>query len=421
MARNNRMPACHWMLVAGLLAGCGFQHGSELGFRSAATDGKTFKTHVCCGMTVAPDRRGPASGLPRGVRERRRRWESSSGAETKQLTAQIKKADSASKLLAVLDKQVDGAVLDHIHVSAALVKLARFKKRRQLQQADASSAVLAKLSSRLLGMLQQNLLSPWSSANTLYAMGVLYEDLGECMAQALPRLYEAIRVKSDGMNAQGLSNCLWAAARLQDASPEVLNAVSALAKRIPDKVEDMVPQHLSNSLWAAAKLQDASPEVLDAVPALAKCIPDKVEEMKQQEWSNSLWAAARLQDASPEVLDAVPALANRIADKVEDMDPQALSNCLWAAAKLQDSASRVLDIVPALVRRMQETISAMNLQDLPNNFWAAAMLKDASPDFAGTGITAGAEHLCQRQEPGARRAADVAEGSPAAQGEQVGG
>ena len=81
------------------------------------------------------------------------------------------------------------------------------------------------------------------------------------------------------MKPQELSNCLWAAAKLQGVSPEVLYAVPALAKSIPDKVEDMTPQQLSNSLWAAAKLQSASPEVLEALPALARRIPDKVQDM----------------------------------------------------------------------------------------------------------------------------------------------
>ena len=369
-----KKPACGWTLAAVLLAGCCLHAGREPNF---------------CGGTTCSERlhwtpRGPnfASRLSRNVREKRRQApDRNADGEARRLTAQITKADSASELLALLDKPVANEKLfNDFHMSAALTRLSRFKKMRQVRQSDLTSPVWAKLTARLYDLLREDLLPPRGAANVLYAVGELYREIEKHMSQVQPKLCEAILKKAPEMNAQDLANSLLAAAKLQSVSPRVLTAVPALAKHVPGKVKDMKPQELSNSLWAAAKLQDASPEVLTAVPALANCTPQKVEGMISQGLSNCLWAAAMLQDASPQVLTAVPALAKRIPEKVGEMVPQASSNCLLAAAKLQDSVPQVLEIVPSTVRRMRDTVGIMNEQDVSNNFWAVAMLKDASPE-----------------------------------------
>ena len=377
MARHKRMTACRWTLMAGLLAGCGLQHGSELGFRSAATDGKTFKTGFCCGLTVAPDHRGFTSQLPRGVRERRRQVsESRAGDETKQLTTDIKKAGTASKLLAVLDAKMDGAVLDHIHVSAALIKLARFKKRRQLQRADAKHTVLAKLISRLHDMLQQKLLSPWSSANAFYAMSELYQELGTCVKPVLPRLSEAVAAKAAGMNEQGISNCLLSAAKLQGASPDVLTVVRPLVKQIRAKASCMNCQDLANCVWAAAKLQETSPAVLTAVPALAKHMLDKVKGMTPQELSNSLCAVAMLQEPVPQALAVVPVIVQHMQETIHAMNSQDLCNNFWAVGKLKDASPDMQALAQQLIERIRPVISTFAREGLRMSLWAAQQFRE---------------------------------------------
>ena len=322
--------ACRWMIVATLLAGCWLCNGKEPNFcgRVAVPS---------WGATVTSGGRSLPGRLPRRVRERRRQVpDRSADGEARRLTSQITKAGSASELLALVDKPVqDGKLFNDFHMSAAWTTLVRFKKRRQFCKADARSPVWAKLSARLHKMLQDDLLPPRGAANVFYSVGELYAELDRHMTQVLPKLCRAVRAKTGGMKAQEISNCMLGAVSLQDASPEVLDAVPTLAKRIPDMVQHMNPQAISNCLWAAANLQDASPEVLDAVPSLAKRIPDKVEEMIPQAISNCLWAAAKLQDASPEVLDAVPALAKRIPDKVKDMIQKQLKMALWASQQLQ--------------------------------------------------------------------------------------
>ena len=320
--------------------------------------------------------------IPRRVREPRRQAPGRSNAEkeARALTSRITKASSAAELLDLLGQQVRSTIFNEYHLTAFMTRLARFKRGRQLRQSDSSSSALAKLADRLYDMLRQDLLSPRSTSNAFYAVGELYEQIEKHLPQLLPKLCDAVRSKAGDMEAQGLSNCVLAATKLHDVSPDVLVVVPALARSIRDKAVDMNPQELSNSLLAAAKLHDASPEVLTAVPAIAKQIPNKVGGMKPQELSNSLWAAEKLQDASPEALDAVPALTNRIQHKVEDLEPQGLSNCLLAAAKLQDSVPEVLDAVPALAKRIPDKIEDMIPQHLSNCLWAAAKLQDASPE-----------------------------------------
>ncbi|CAE7289961.1 unnamed protein product [Symbiodinium sp. CCMP2592] len=322
------------------------------------------------------------SKMPQRVREPRRGTQDSGSpeGEARMLTSRITKTDSAAELLELLGKQEQTRIFNEYHVTASMTKLAKLKRRRQLRQADTRSPVWAKLAARLQDMLQQDVLSPRSTANVFYAVSELYDEMGKHMLQVLPMLSEAVRVKATGMVEQALSNCLLAAGKLHDAAPEVLIAVPELSEQIRRKVASMNSQDLSNCIWASAKLHDASPQVLDLVPALAKRIANKVQDMISQALSNCLWSAAKLQDASPEVLDSVPALAKHIVDKAKSMRAQELSNCLWAAAKLQDASPEVLAAVPALAKHIPDMLDDMVPQALCISFWAAAKLRQTSPE-----------------------------------------
>ncbi|CAE7942619.1 unnamed protein product, partial [Symbiodinium sp. KB8] len=143
----------------------------------------------------------------------------------RRLTAQITKAGSASKLLALLEKPlVDANLFNDFHMSAAWTTLARFKKRRQFRKADANNPVWAKLSARLHHMLSKDLLPSRQTANVFYSVGELYDEIERHMSQVLPKLCRAVAAKANGMKAQEISNCMLTAAKLPDASPEVLDA-----------------------------------------------------------------------------------------------------------------------------------------------------------------------------------------------------
>ena len=79
-------------------------------------------------------------------------------------------------------------------------------------------------------MLSKDLLPSRGAANVFYSVGELYEEIDRHMSQVLPKLCRAVGAKANGMKAQEISNCMLTAAKLPDASPEVLDAVTALFK-----------------------------------------------------------------------------------------------------------------------------------------------------------------------------------------------
>ena len=98
--------------------------------------------------------------------------------EARRLTAYISKARSASELLTRTGGALETAALfNHVHMSAALTKLSKFKKRHQFRPSDSSSPVWAKLSHRLDVMLREDSLPPRQVANVLYSIHELYEEM----------------------------------------------------------------------------------------------------------------------------------------------------------------------------------------------------------------------------------------------------
>ena len=96
----------------------------------------------------------------------------------------------------------------------------------------------------------------------------------------------------------------------------------------------MIPQHLSNCLWAAARLQEVEPQVLKAVPSLTECMPQKGQRMNQLGVLQCLWAAANLQEIVPDVLKVLPALVSQIPRTVAAMKVHELHVAISAAAEL---------------------------------------------------------------------------------------
>lgn len=99
---------------------------------------------------------------------------------------------------------------------------------------------------------------------------------------------------------------MWAAAQLQNVAQagtriKEFDVVPAIVAEIPAKAETMIPQAISNCLWAAAQLQDSVPGVLKVVPSVSAQVPDKARNMKPLELSSTVWAVGRLKDKAPEV------------------------------------------------------------------------------------------------------------------------
>ena len=117
----------------------------------------------------------------------------------------------------------------------------------------------------------------------------------------------------------------------------------------------MKPQEVSNSLFAAMRLADAVPEVVDVAPALVKEVPDKIGSMTPQELTNSLEALVVLAERLPIVgLPRIAAAAatrlKRILAEVKGKDfAFAVPAIVWACGKAE-----VLDLEKELLTQVAE-------------------------------------------------------------------
>ena len=175
------------------------------------------------------------------------------------LNSKIKRADSATKLISILNENVDASFFDPIHASTAYHKLATFKQRDgSIPSICSEDPSLVKLQARTKTFIKRNEIKPWAFTNVMWSIAVLHGEL-PFVIKLLPSMVNVFAAQANGMEEQELSNCLWAAAQLKDAAPNVLNIVPALVVRIPGKAEDMIPQALCNCLWASVKLKDDAP------------------------------------------------------------------------------------------------------------------------------------------------------------------
>ncbi|WP_206679456.1 hypothetical protein, partial [Endozoicomonas acroporae] len=175
------------------------------------------------------------------------------------------------------------------------------------------------------------------------------------------------------IDAQGISNLLWAMAKLVDNGLELAKTaklketVAALLPHVKTKAESKEEkdhfntQGTANLLWALAKLVDnglelaKTPKLKEAVVAMLPHVKTKAEskeekdQFKPQEVSNLVWAVAKQVDnglelaKTPIFKEAVVALLPHVKSKAESKEkknhfiPQHIANLLWAMAKLVDN------------------------------------------------------------------------------------
>ncbi|PNW72740.1 hypothetical protein CHLRE_15g638401v5 [Chlamydomonas reinhardtii] len=212
------------------------------------------------------------------------------------------------------------------------------------------SQVAPALLQRLVDPVLLDSATPQNLANALYALGKLREDQQQrgsgwdptssphliALAGAVASRLRAAR--GHGFNAQGVSNTLWACAKLGYRDSDLLRP---LAEATAALVLDMNAQELSNSLWALEVLGYTGPAfraVLEAMcgAALRRLrTPKGAEAFKPQELSNILLALEGLQlgGKQSELLAAAVA-AEAMRRGFAGFNPQHLSNSAWALAKM---------------------------------------------------------------------------------------
>ncbi|MBO9497772.1 hypothetical protein J7438_27360, partial [Thalassotalea sp. G20_0] len=168
------------------------------------------------------------------------------------------------------------------------------------------------------------------------------------------------------IDVQGISNLLWAVAKLVDngleleKTPKLKEAVAALLPHVNTKAESKeekghcIPQQIANQLWAVAKLVDnglaleKTAQLKETVAVLLLRVKTKAESkeekdhFKPQEVANLLWAVAKLVDnglaleKTAQLKEAVATLLPQVKTKAESkaekdhFNAQHIANLLWA-------------------------------------------------------------------------------------------
>ncbi len=224
------------------------------------------------------------------------------------------------------------------------------------------------------------------------------------------------------IDAQGISNLLWAMAKLVDNGLELAKTaklketVAALLPHVKTKAESKEEkdhfntQGTANLLWALAKLVDnglelaKTPKLKEAVVAMLPHVKTKAEskeekdQFKPQEVSNLVWAVAKQVDnglelaKTPIFKEAVVALLPHVKSKAESKEkknhfiPQHIANLLWAMAKLVDNGLELektpllREVVAALLPLVKTKAESKEEKDhfipqhIANLSWAVAKL-----------------------------------------------
>jgi len=240
------------------------------------------------------------------------------------LTTHLVQSTSVEQLLDVC--VTFRAQLNHIHISAALVRLAKLAMQQQ-QQAAQAQAQQRQHPRRQPPQAP----APVPSYHVSWLLDELVTRLGCC-------------------SARELVNVLWALARLADPRAPRLPQLPALLASLTDLLAaDSSPscvQHASNALWALATLQLQPGEGLTRVLLEAMERQPLYHTATSQQVANAMWAAARLQLQVPP--GWISSLLGHLLRPGEPLAPQAAANCLWACAVLQPPAAAAADGTPQL-------------------------------------------------------------------------
>ncbi|UYM17695.1 DUF1601 domain-containing protein [Endozoicomonas euniceicola] len=337
--------------------------------------------------------------------------------------AQVRDLDSQglSSLVWALAKLVEkGLEIQQTHsaVTALLpqvVQVTEQASRAQLPQAAEETSPRDRFSSQGVS----NVL--WALGK-LVEKGLEMQQVNSAVTALLPLVVQMAEGTSPeaGFSSQGVSNLLWALAKLVENGLRMRQANSAVTALLPlvvqvveqssrEVVEEMSPeagfnsQGVTNLLWALAKLVENGLEMQQAHKAMRALLPQVVEVAEKkspeagfssQAVSNLLWVLAKLVENGLEMQRAnraVTALLSRVAQIAEGTSShagftsQGISNLLWALAKLMENGlgmQQAHRAVTALLPQVVQIAEGRNLragfnpQEVANLLWALAKLME---------------------------------------------
>ncbi|MBO9483812.1 hypothetical protein [Salinisphaera sp. G21_0] len=239
-------------------------------------------------------------------------------------------------------------------------------------------------------------LHSFTSAGVFTPHKPMDERVKHTQAALLSTLLDAIMFKCSqkpearNIGARGISNLLWAIAKLvdsrQEQTLELKEAVAALLPHMNAQKDQFIPQHTVNLLWAMAKLVDNGqkwvPGLKETVAVLLPHVNVQKDQFIPQGIVNLLWAMAKLldngQEHTPVLKEALAALLPQVNAKKDQFIPQHITILLWAMAKLVDSGQEQMPEFNKTVVCLLLYVHARKDQFIPqqivNLLWAMAKL-----------------------------------------------
>ena len=185
------------------------------------------------------------------------------------------------------------------------------------------------------------------------------------------------------MSMQGVSNVLWALARLDYPTDEAL--LEALAARAGSQAASAEPKNLSTTLWALAVLgHKPRSKLLKSISERALAV---AHDFRSPDVVNMLWAYARwvrYLPPSDRPTPVVQAMLDQAVSTMQSYTPYQLANLSWSLAMLDcPPAPRVLEYV---LQTVASEPSKLDGTALTHVLWAYGVMgsphNGASSDFS---------------------------------------
>ena len=211
----------------------------------------------------------------------------------------------------------------------------------------------------------------------------------------LEDLLNAIIAKTatrDNPDAQGVTNILWALARMIDSGLKLRSlfekVVAALMPYITSQYDQVSPQGISNLLWALAKLvqrgMDLTPQIKNAVLLLLPSVLNQRSSFCPQEVCTELWALATLVNCGLELGREVRHTLERLLlcarTRLARFDEHKIALMIQSLAKLPVKAQGMPEETAETTSLMLAHLDPANLSsnELTATLWAFVKLLDHS-------------------------------------------
>lgn len=288
------------------------------------------------------------------------------------LTAAILTATNAKELLAVLAPELEGELLDHIHISAAFTRLVRYKQsfNAELQRGP----VVARLVDRTMGLLKRKAFPPKESANVMWAVASLGE-AGHVLHELLPSLVKSCADQSSQLRAQEVANVIWAAATLELPDEDLRLLLPSLCDSVLDLATLFDAHSVANILWAAAQLKGRAPELLEIHGVLAQMVVDKRAALKPGEIAGIFRSATILKDDAPHFSEALPGLMMELGRIRPSFSPQDVADVVSSFPALKEQVPVLKEWLPDLLQEVPRVTKDLTFEAASRILLAGASLR----------------------------------------------